>query len=505
MVVKLSPGAAESLAALSTILDLANGLAPDKSVLTGLFAFELARAYGLAPGETRASFYAGLLRQLGCTAYAPAQARLGDDIALRHAMLHGDDRSQAHVVRAVMEANAGPLEGATALGRLLLSSRRIRTEWFSSTCDAARLLAEGLGLDATVARALNEMHERWDGKGGPSGLEGEACSVIARVSQAANVAVLFFLQDGVDTARVALALQSGKALDPALVKLAKELLPGLQAPASESVAALDGVLAAAPPPITPLRLAQAFGDFADLQTHSFAGHSRHVADVCAATATRLDLDAGARERLALAAMLHDLGQVATRTGLWLHPSWSPPEREAARGHVHTIERLLAGTSMLADVAPLVAAHHERLDGSGYPRCARGAAIPRAARVLATADVCAALEEPRPHRPPFSRRAAEECLRGEVRAGRLDADCVAAVVGTEPGAARPDARGPTSDLTRREVEVLRFLARGDTNKEIARSLSISPRTVQQHTLHIYEKLGVRSRAGASLVAARAGLV
>ena len=500
----LSSGPVESLAALSAVLDLANGLAPDKSLLTGFFALELARARGLPPADVRAAFYAGLLRQLGCTAYAPEQSRLGDDIELRKAMLLGDDRSRAHVVGSVLQANESWIGSTTALGRLLVSAPNMRTEWFSATCDAARLLAEGLGLEGAVPRALDEMHERWDGRGGPRGLGGEACSVVARVSQVANVAVLFFLHGGPELAADALALQRGKALDPELAKLARTLVADLDRLTGERIAAVEGILAADPPAIGAEGLALAFGDFADLQVPEFAGHSRRVSNACAKAAARLELDAGARAHLSLAAPLHDLGQVATPTGVWLRAKWSAADREAAHGHSFATERLLAGASMLRDVSALAGAHHERLDGSGYPRRARAIDLSRAERLLAAADVYTALQEPRPHRAPLSARASDEALRGEVRSGRLDPDCVAALSGIV-GSEQAVARGPTSDLTSRELDVLRLLARGSTNKEIATRLGISPRTVQHHTIHIYEKLGVRSRAGASLIAVRAGLL
>jgi DNA-binding NarL/FixJ family response regulator len=91
-----------------------------------------------------------------------------------------------------------------------------------------------------------------------------------------------------------------------------------------------------------------------------------------------------------------------------------------------------------------------------------------------------------------------------RNGHLDAECADAARAAV-GQRAASSPGAAARLTEREVEVLRLIARGQTNKEIARSLGISDRTVQHHSIHIYEKLGVNTRAAATLLAVRSGLV
>jgi DNA-binding NarL/FixJ family response regulator len=125
-------------------------------------------------------------------------------------------------------------------------------------------------------------------------------------------------------------------------------------------------------------------------------------------------------------------------------------------------------------------------------------LPLAARVLATADVYVALTQERPHRAASEPAAAAEDLRAEGRRGRLDADAVESVLGAAGHAARRRRPWP-AELTEREVEVLRLVARGLSNQEIARRLVISPRTAEHHVQHVYGKIGVSSRAGAALFA------
>jgi HD-GYP domain-containing protein (c-di-GMP phosphodiesterase class II) len=178
------------------------------------------------------------------------------------------------------------------------------------------------------------------------------------------------------------------------------------------------------------------------------------------------------------------------------------DRERVRLHPHWTERVLSSSPALAPLGAVAAAHHERLDGSGYHRAARAADLPRAARLLAAADVLAALTEPRPHRPALTRDEATRAVVEEARGGRLDPEAAAAVV-EAAGAPRPRVAWP-NDLTDREAEVLRLTARGLANKEIATALAVSPRTVQNHLAAIYDKTGRRTRAGAAVFAVEHGL-
>jgi HD-GYP domain-containing protein (c-di-GMP phosphodiesterase class II) len=166
--------------------------------------------------------------------------------------------------------------------------------------------------------------------------------------------------------------------------------------------------------------------------------------------------------------------------------------------------MLSFSPALAPLGTLAALHHERLDGSGYPRGLSGDAISPAGRVLAAADVYQALTERRPHRPARTPEAAASELRAEVAARRLDGDAADAVLRAAGHRVRRRKEWP-SGLTSREIEVLRLAARGLSNKEIARSLLISSKTTGAHVEHIYTKIGASNRAQASLFAMKHGLM
>jgi DNA-binding CsgD family transcriptional regulator len=166
--------------------------------------------------------------------------------------------------------------------------------------------------------------------------------------------------------------------------------------------------------------------------------------------------------------------------------------------------MLHQSEALAPLGAIAVQHRERLDGSGYPRGLTGAAISGPARILGAADAYQAMREPRPYRPPRAAPEAAAELRAEVRAGRLGADAVEAVLGAA-GHRVPRRREGPAGLTHREIEVLKLLARGLSNKQIAEQLVISPKTVANHVEHIYVKIDASTRARASLFAMQHGLL
>ena len=161
-------------------------------------------------------------------------------------------------------------------------------------------------------------------------------------------------------------------------------------------------------------------------------------------------------------------------------------------------------SALGSSREIAARHHERLDGSGYPRGLTAASLTQPDRLLAAADAYHAMTEPRPHRAPLDPDQASRELRAEVIAGRLDGEAVDAIL-RAAGHRAPARLAWPGGLTAREVEVLRLLARGHSNKQIAQRLVVSPKTAGNHVEHIYSKLVASSRAAATLFATQHGLM
>ena len=203
--------------------------------------------------------------------------------------------------------------------------------------------------------------------------------------------------------------------------------------------------------------------------------------------------------------MHDLGRLGVSNAVWDKPgALTAAETERVRLHPYLTERMLAACPGLAALGAIAVQHHERLDGSGYPRGLRGDALTTSGRVLAAADAYHAKLERRPHRSALAADDAAAWLRDEVRAGRFDGQAVDAVLTAAGHVVRRRKDWPAG-LTTREVEVLRLLAHGLSRREIAERLTISSRTVDHHVDHVYTKLGVSNRARAGLLAVRYGLM
>src|SRR6266516_4983496 len=150
-------------------------------------------------------------------------------------------------------------------------------------------------------------------------------------------------------------------------------------------------------------------------------------------------------------MVHDLGRVAAPTRIWQKAApLTPDEWERVRLHAYQTERALMHSPILAAIARIAGAHHERLDGSGYHRGSRAAELTPAARLLAASDVYHAMTEPRPHREPLAPSQAAEILGQEARAGRLDVDAASAVIDVAGQSVKRIER--PAGLTEREAHV-----------------------------------------------------
>jgi HD-GYP domain-containing protein (c-di-GMP phosphodiesterase class II) len=233
---------------------------------------------------------------------------------------------------------------------------------------------------------------------------------IARIVGVSEQAAITHALGGVAAARAEIDRRAGGHLDPSLCEVflasAEEILAPIEA-ADDLVVA---VRAAEPAPVLSLsatdleRPCAALATFADLKGFHLIGHSPHVTELALEAARLAGL--GEVDDLRLAALLHDVGRAGVVSSIWDRAGpLGAADRERVRLHPHWTERVLSSTSVLAPLAALAAAHHERLDGSGYHRGARAAGLPRGARLLAAADVLAAMTEDRPHRPAHTRNEA----------------------------------------------------------------------------------------------------
>ncbi|MDD5646404.1 MAG: PAS domain S-box protein, partial [Candidatus Bipolaricaulis sp.] len=156
-----------------------------------------------------------------------------------------------------------------------------------------------------------------------------------------------------------------------------------------------------------------------------AGHQERVTELACAIGRELGLSMDRLEGLRVAGTLHDIGKVSVPAEILSKPtSLTPTEFGLVKVHPEAGYEILRAISFPWPVADIVLQHHERVDGTGYPRGLHGDAILLEARILAVADVVEAIVSHRPYRPAQRmERAVEELARG---AGTLyDRDVVAA--------------------------------------------------------------------------------
>ncbi len=505
---------AELVAALSLGVDLGFGQPMEHVLRQCLIALRLAERIGLDEDERAVVYYTALLVNVGCHADAYEQAKwFGDDIALKSGKYDHEFRSARAAMAAMRLIGSGnpPLHRFRVAVEFAVSGHRELDGMIESHTALARLLAEQLGLSAGVRDALGAAYETWDGRGWPGELEGAEIPVAARVAGLAEFVEVAHRMGGVGAAEALARGRSGTQFDPDLagyVCADGELLFS----DLDSVGTWDAVIAAEPAlgvvlvgeEIDAALLAVA--NFVDLKSPYTLGHAAAVAELAADAAERAGLAPAEVSTLRRAGLVHDLGRLGVSNAIWdKEGPLGAGEWERIRLHPYLTERMLHSSPTLAPArcdrrAASRAARRLRLSRAGSR--ARRSRVRRGSsgRRMPTRR-CASLG--RTGLPGRPEEAAEE-LRAEVKAGRLEGDSVEAVLGAAGHRVSRRREGPAG-LTAREVEVLRLLARGLSNKQIASQLVIAPKTVGNHVEHIYAKIGASTRAGASLFATAPRLV
>lgn len=506
---------AELCAATSLITGMGTGQPIDHGLRSCLVAMRLADELDAETGVCREVFYVSLLRFLGCTADAHEVAATagGDDAGFLAGMASvamGSPREEVARLLGLVGRGERVPRRLRLLARAL-SDPNAKVRLLGAHCEVAARLADDMGLPAAVTESLAVAYARWDGRGVPEGVAGEEIPVSMRVAIVARDVELWGRETDAVTTAAMLRARRGRAYAPAVVDAVfavgvEELRRGGDDP-------WELVLAAEPVPweeaIGPRvdAVLQALGDFADLKAPDFAGHARRVARLATEAGDVRGLDGAEVETLVRAAFVHDLGVVSVPAGVWSAPRrLGAAEWEQVRLHPMWSERVLSRCTGLEPVAALAGRHHERADGSGYPAGITEDGQGAASGVLGCVDLFDGRTSPRAYRAPLDAAAAGGELARLAAAGALappDVEAVLAVTGA--GGGPPMLVERPAGLTEREVDVLRLLARGNTNRQVAETLGISAKTVGAHVEHVYAKAGVRSRAAATLFAMQHHLV
>jgi HD-GYP domain-containing protein (c-di-GMP phosphodiesterase class II) len=504
---------AELLASLSLGIDLGFSQPMEHVLRQCRIALRLADLAELGDSDRQAVYYAALLVNVGCHTDAHEQARwFGDDLALKATKYEHEPNSAGDVAAMLRLLGSGgtPAHRLRVAFDFAVSGRKELDGMIAGHARLARRLGTELQLPQAALDGLASSYENWNGKGYPGELAGAQIPIVSRVVQLAEFMEVAHRTGGVQGALDIARRRAGKQFDPNLVELlcadAEKVFYGL-----DDTESWDAVLDAAPALSQVLSPAEcdealaAISRFVDLKSPYTIGHSTAVGDLASGAAAALGAPEHEVALVRRSALVARFGYLGVSNAIWDKPSpLSASEWERVRLYPYLTERMLQRSPALAPLAQVAVQVRERLDVSGYPRGLSGASITGPARVLAAADAYQAMLEPRPHRPPRASDEAAAELRREARSGRLDGEAVEAVLGVAGHRVARRIDGPAG-LTRRELQVLRLIARGATNKNVAARLVISPKTAGTHIEHIYAKLGVSSRAEAGLFAAQHGLL
>jgi DNA-binding CsgD family transcriptional regulator len=429
------------------------GLPPDHSIRTARLAARLAEENGDGADACTSTRLVALLRWSGSTATAAGFAHLlGDDVRGRHAM----------VTRTLSGHSGLTFANVTPLAQM--------------QCEVAGDIAVMLGVPGDVENSLRHLfgsHHRGD---------------MQDVLFAPNIPrAVFYVRLAGDLEVLAPAHGTDGALrligERAGVKYPATLVQRLSPHAQDWLGMLEEPSCAADYPGHDRRVPLSIvADVIELKLPWLTGYSRRVA-----------------------ALLHGIGRVAIPNVVWERPGkLDADDWDQVRKVPFWTAR--AGTQIPAiqNEATLASFVYERLDGSGYFRKARGEALGMQERLLGAAAAFVALCSPRPWRPAHGAAAASTLMTAQAAAGRFDRRAVEAVLAAARGA---EKSRPVRDrlLSDRELEVLRHISQGETSREAARAMRISPASVRMHVDNIFQKLEAGSRPAATLKALARGLI
>jgi HD-GYP domain-containing protein (c-di-GMP phosphodiesterase class II) len=505
------PRRVEVLAGLSVAIDLGLGQPAEHMLRSSVVACGLADRLGLSREQKATVYYTTLLMWIGCHADSQEYSRwFGDDISVRRDAYLVDWAGLSYLRFLFGNVARGePLgQRVRVMATLMRDARGQLGNLIHSHCTSAAALGRHIGLGPEVEATLAYTFERYDGGGLPAGASGEDIPIEMRVAQLADVAEVHERMYGAQGAVAMARSRRGGQLDPTVVDAFTPDAEALFPAAGDDP--WDRALSIAPD--SEIRLDEprlddlltAIGDFVDLKCPFTLGHSRNVAALAEAAGVQLGLSAGDVTAVRRAGHLHDVGRIGVSNQVWSKPAeLTGAEWERVRMHPYLTDRVLTRIPGLAQVAAIARAHHEHLDGSGYPLGLAGPALGRPERLLAAAVAYQSALEPRPYRETHSPEAAAARLKDRVTRGALDAESVEAVLAVA-GHARTKVRRDDA-LTPREAEILSLVARGLSNRDIATRLVLSEKTVRNHVERTYAKIGATNRVGASLYALQQGLV
>ena len=401
---------AEIIEALSKALDLTEGQPPGHCIRACYIGTHIGRELGLPDGELQDLYYTLLLKDLGCSSNAAriCEIYLADDLAFKRDFKLVDG-SLGQVLRFVIGhtgMQAGLAERFRGILNILQNGGEIVTDLIQTRCQRGAEIARMMRFSEAVANGILGLDEHWNGGGRPIGLSGTEIPLFSRIALLSQIADIFQASGGPEASKAEIAKRSGTWFDPDLtaafarVAARPDFWEILRSPALEEV-----VLSSEPGQQAIMAdddylddIAAAFAKVIDAKSPYTSGHSDRVALFTDLIAEEMGIDAEGRRFLKRAALLHDIGKLGVSNSVLDKPGKLEGEEwEQMKRHSEFSELILSRIHAFSEAAVIGGAHHERLDGKGYPRGLTAEAIPMEVRIVSTADVFDALTADRPYR------------------------------------------------------------------------------------------------------------
>ncbi len=400
----------ELISALSHALDITEGQPEGHCVRCCWIGMHIGRELKLPENQLWDLYYTLLLKDLGCSSNAAriCELYLTDDLQFKRDFKSVGD-SLPHVIQFVLKhtgLKAGLAERFRSVLTILRDGEEISQELIATRCQRGAEIARLLRFSEEVAKGIYSLDEHYNGHGKPEALNGAAIPLFSRIALLSQVIDVFHTTDGPQAAIDEVRLRSGTWFDPQLVETFERV--SKQTTFWKILASADvrsAVLRLEPSSHTvPLTedylddIAAAFGQVVDSKSPYTSGHSARVALYTDLIAETLGLSLERRRWLKRGALLHDVGKLGVSNSvLDKAGKLDISEWEAVKLHAGFTETILARISAFSELALVAGAHHERLDGGGYPRGLKAEEICLETRIITTADIFDAITAERPYR------------------------------------------------------------------------------------------------------------
>ena len=401
---------AELLSALSHALDMTEGQPQGHCVRCCWIGLQIAQELGLGELQTWELYCTILLKDLGCSSNAAriCQLFLVDDLSFKRDSKQIDG-SLPQALRFVLShtgLKAGLAERFRAIIYIFQNGGEISRELIETRCHRGADIARRMRFSEAVADGIASLDEYWDGGGKPNGVAGIEVPLYSRIALLAQVVDVFQKAEGQGAAIREIANRSGTWFDPSLAEAFSRVAATPSFWEALNVQNLShGIFALVPESHSVLvdedyldDIAQGFAEVVDAKSSFTRGHSDRVALYADLIGEELGLEPEHRRWLRRAALLHDIGKLGVSNSILDKPGKLDAEEWVQmRNHAMATEVILSRIEAFKALAPIAAAHHERLDGGGYPKKLKGDEIALESRILAVADIFDALTAERPYR------------------------------------------------------------------------------------------------------------